>query len=43
MYNYYRTYYTLDDIRKALNGYSGEGPFSMLVASSGFISFINKC
>ena len=43
MYNYYRTYYTLDDIRKALNGYSGEGPFSMLVASSGFISFMNKC
>ena len=43
MYNYYRTYYTLDDIRKALNGYSGEGPFSMLAASSGFISFMNKC
>ena len=43
MYNYYRTYYTLEDIRKALNGYSGEGPFSMLAASSGFISFMNKC
>ena len=44
MYNYYRTYYTLDDIRKSLELYKNyNGPFSMLSASSGFISFMNKC
>ena len=44
MYNYYRTYYTLDDIRKSLELYKNyNGPFSMLTASSGFISFMNKC
>ena len=39
-----RTYYTLDDIRKSLELYKNyNGPFSMLSASSGFISFMNKC
>ena len=39
-----RTYYTLDDIRKYINIYKNyNGPFSMLTASSGFISFMNKC
>ena len=39
-----RTYYTLDDIRKSLELYKNyNGPFSMLTASSGFISFMNKC
>ena len=38
------TYYTLDDIRKSLELYKNyNGPFSMLTASSGFISFMNKC
>ena len=43
MYNYYRTYYTLDDIRKALGGsYApGEGPYSM--KSKAFSTFINDC
>ena len=44
MYNYCRIYYTLDDIRKSLELYKNyNGPFSMLTASSGFISFMNKC
>ena len=39
-----RTYYTLDDIRKSLELYKNyNGPFSMLTASSGLISFMNKC
>ena len=39
-----RTYYTLEDIRKYINIYKNyNGPFSMLAASSGFISFMNKC
>lgn len=44
MYNYYeRTYYTLDDIRKALGGSyaSGEGPYSMDTKS--FSGFLNAC
>ena len=42
MYNYYeRTYYTLDDIRKTLDGYSGEGPYSMIGRT--FSTFINAC
>ena len=44
MYNYCRVYYTLDDIRKSLELYKNyNGPFSMLTASSGFVSFMNKC
>ena len=41
MYNYYRTYYTLDDIRKAVNiSASAEGPY----ASSGTLGgFLNLC
>ena len=41
MYNYYRTYYTLDDIRKAVNiNASAEGPY----ASSGTLGgFLNLC
>ena len=40
MYNYYRTYYTLDDLRKALN-IIGEGPYTM--NSMTFSSFLNAC
>lgn len=43
MYNYYRTYYTLEDIRKAVGGSysSGEGPYSM---NSKYLStFLNDC
>ena len=37
-----RTYYTLDDIRKALGeSYSGEGPYSM--STKAFSSFLNAC
>lgn len=44
MFNYVRNYYTLEDIRKSLQLYINyNGPFSMLNASSGFISFMNKC
>lgn len=44
MFNYVRNYYTLEDIRKSLELYKNyNGPFSMLNASSGFISFMNKC
>ena len=43
MYNYYRTYYTLDDIRKAIGGSyaSGEGPYSQQF--SALSNFINDC
>ena len=43
MYNYYRTYYTLDDIRKALGGsYApGAGPYTM--SSKSFSLFMNDC
>ena len=43
MYNYYRTYYTLDDIRKELGGsYVGkEGPYSMSLKA--FSTFLNDC
>ena len=43
MYNYYeRTYYTLDDIRKKLDGYpSGEGPYLML--NTTLKTFLNDC
>ena len=44
MYNYYeRTYYTLDDIRKALGGSyaSGEGPYSQQF--SALSDFLNDC
>lgn len=44
MYNYYeRTYYTLDDIRKALGGNyaSGEGPYSLKTKS--FSDFLIGC
>ena len=44
MYNYYeRTYYTLDDIRKALGGTytASEGPYAMF--SKTFVTFINDC
>ena len=40
MYNYYRTYYTLDDIRKALE-ITGEGPYA--IASRSLSSFLNSC
>ena len=41
MYNYYeRTYYTLDDLRKAL-GITGEGPYTM--NSMSLSSFLNAC
>lgn len=39
-----RTYYSMEDIRKFLALYKNyNGPFSMLTASSGFISFMNNC
>ena len=44
MYNYYeRTYYTLDDIRKAVGGsyLTGEGPYSMNLKA--FSTFLNDC
>ena len=44
MYNYYeRTYYTLDDIRKAIGGsyLTGEGPYSM--NNRYFSLFLNTC
>ena len=44
MYNYYRTYYTLDDIRKAVGGsylFTGEGPYSM--STKTFSAFLNDC
>lgn len=43
MYNYYRTYYTLDDIRKAIGGsyLTKEGPYSMNINS--FSAFLNDC
>ena len=44
MYNYYeRTYYTLDEIRKALGGsYApGAGPYTM--SSKSFSTFLNDC
>ena len=44
MYNYYeRTYYTLDDIRKAVGGSyaAGEGPYSMSLKA--FSTFLNDC
>ena len=44
MYNYYeRTYYTLDDIRKALGGsyIAAEGPYAM--SSKSFSGFLNDC
>ena len=44
MYNYYeRTYYTLDDIRKALGGNyaSGAGPYA--IGSKSLSTFLNDC
>ena len=43
MYNYYRIYYTLDDIRKALGGSYVEtaGPYAMF--SKSFSAFLNDC
>ena len=44
MYNYYeRTYYTLDDIRKAIGGsyITGYGPYTM--DSKSFSAFLNAC
>ena len=44
MYNYYRTYYTLEDIRKSVGlNEIYKGPMSMLASSTGFIEFMNKC
>ena len=41
MYNYYeRTYYTLDDIREALE-ITGEGPYA--IGSGTLSSFLNSC
>ena len=43
MYNYYRTYYTLDDIRKELGSpyNSGAGPYSLKTIS--FSDFLGDC
>ena len=43
MYNYYRTYYTLDDIRKTLGGSYVEtaGPYSLSLKT--FNEFLNDC
>ena len=44
MYNYYRTYYTLDDIRKELDGYKyANGPYLMLSLDKTLSSFLNAC
>ena len=44
MYNYYRTYYTLDDIRKKVGLYlNSAGPYTMYASYSNFTTFINKC
>lgn len=44
MYNYVRTYYTLEDIRKSIGlDEIYKGPMSMLASSTGFIQFMNKC
>ena len=46
MYNYYeRTYYTLDDIRKALGGAyaDAEGPYSMAALIKNFSTFLYAC
>ena len=44
MYNYYRTYYTMEDIRKEIGlNEIYKGPMSMLASSTGFIEFMNKC
>ena len=44
MYNYYRTYYTLDDIRKELDGYTyANGPYLMLSLDKTLSSFLNAC
>lgn len=44
MYNYYRTYYTLDDIKKSIGlDEIYKGPMAMLASSTGFIPFMNKC
>ena len=41
MYNYYeRTYYTLDDIREALE-ITGEGPYA--IGNRSLSSFLNSC
>ena len=44
MYNYVRTYYTLEDIRKNIElGELYNGPMSMLASSTGFVQFMNTC
>ena len=44
MYNYVRTYYTMEDIRKEIGlNEIYKGPMSMLASSTGFIEFMNKC
>ena len=44
MYNYYRTYYTLDDIRKKINLYTNtNGPYSANNSGMSFSEFIEKC
>ena len=44
MYNYYRTYYTLDDIRKEVGYYlNSAGPYTMYASYSNLTTFINKC
>ena len=44
MYNYYRTYYTLDDIRKEVGLYlNSAGPYTMYASYSNLTTFINKC
>ena len=45
MYNYYeRTYYTLDDIRKKIDGYSyADGPYTMSSLDKTLSTFLNSC
>ena len=44
MYNYYRTYYTLDDIRKKVGLYLNEnGPYVMSTSYSNLTTFMNNC
>ena len=44
MYNYYRTYYTLDKNKKKVGLYlNSAGPYTMYASYSNLTTFINKC
>ena len=44
MYNYYRTYYTLDDVRKEVGLYPDtKGPYSVISFGISLSAFINEC